>query len=208
VTQALIVDYGGVLTSKLGDTLDEWCRADGLDRELVDAVVAGMYREPDSIVHALEMGRISPDEFSLQFVERVVAAGGTAFDPVGMLGRMFGGFAEDVSMTGAVLATRQAGFKTALLSNSWGNDYPRDAWDALFDVTVISGEVGMRKPDPRIFLHTAELLGVPPGECVFVDDLAHNIRGAVGVGMVGVHHTSTSSTLQELEVLFGVSFGS
>ena len=94
-----------------------------------------------------------------------------------------------------------------LLSNSWGNDYPRYCWDEMFDVVVISGEVGMRKPEPAIYLHTAELLGLPPSACVFVDDLAHNIEAAVAVGMVGVHHTSYASTLLELEALFDRPLG-
>jgi FMN phosphatase YigB (HAD superfamily) len=65
----------------------------------------------------------------------------------------------------------------------------------------------MRKPDPEIFRHTAQLLGLDPGECVMVDDLPHNIRGAVAVGMVGVLHTDVDTTRAELEVLLGVDLG-
>lgn len=205
--KALVVDYGGVLTSRLGDSLDDWCKADGLDRALVDGVVAGMYREDGGIVHRLEMGTIEVDDFAVQFIARLVDAGASPIEPQGLMGRMFHTFAEDVSMTGAVLAARAAGFKTALLSNSWGNDYPRETWEALFDVTVISGEVGMRKPNADIYLHTAAALGLEPGECVFVDDLAHNIRGAAAVGMVGVHHTSAVTTIAELETLLGLEIG-
>ena len=95
--------------------------------------------------------------------------------------------------------------KTALLSNSWGLDYPREQWAGAFDTVVISGEVGMRKPEPAIYLHTAKLLGLPPEQCVFVDDLAPNVRGAVAVGMVGVRHVSPAESIRELEALFGVS---
>jgi FMN phosphatase YigB (HAD superfamily) len=84
-------------------------------------------------------------------------------------------------------------------------DYPRDEWDGAFDVVVISGEVGMRKPEPAIYLHTATLLGLRPEECVFVDDLSPNVRGAVDVGMVGVRHVSPEQTIDELEALFGMS---
>jgi putative hydrolase of the HAD superfamily len=61
----------------------------------------------------------------------------------------------------------------------------------------------MRKPEPRIFEHTLSLIGLEPGEVVFVDDLRHNIEAAVAAGFVGVHHTSYAATLAELEVLFG-----
>ena len=60
----------------------------------------------------------------------------------------------------------------------------------MFDAVVISGEVGMRKPEARIFEHTLELLGLPAAECVFVDDLPHNVAAAAGLGLVGVQHVS------------------
>jgi putative hydrolase of the HAD superfamily len=72
----------------------------------------------------------------------------------------------------------------------------------MFDTIVISGEVGMRKPEPRIYRHTCADLGLTPAECVFVDDLVHNVAAAVDVGMVGVHHTSYATTEAELSVLF------
>jgi putative hydrolase of the HAD superfamily len=75
----------------------------------------------------------------------------------------------------------------------------------LFDAVVISGRVGMRKPEPRIFRHTCALLGLSPSACVMIDDLPHNIRGAVDVGMIGVLHSSYPETLAELEGLFDLS---
>jgi len=101
-----------------------------------------------------------------------------------------------------VRRSREQGLRTALLSNSWGDHYPEALWDGLFDAVVISGRVGMRKPDPEIFLHAADLLGLQPAQCVMVDDLPHNARGAVAVGMVGVLHRSYPETLAELEALF------
>ncbi len=62
------------------------------------------------------------------------------------------------------------------MSYSWGDgdDDPYDGYDlnAMFDAVVISGETGMRKPDPAIHLLTADKLGAPPQECVFADDTA------------------------------------
>jgi len=121
----------------------------------------------------------------------------------GLLARMLGdleGLEDD--MIGLVRRAHAAGIRTALLSNSWGNGYPEQLWDGLFDALVISGEVGMRKPEPEIFRHTCALLDLPPSACVMVDDLAHNITGAVGVGMVGVLHASYERTAGELEILF------
>jgi HAD superfamily hydrolase (TIGR01509 family) len=77
----------------------------------------------------------------------------------------------------------------------------------MFDVVVISGEVGMRKPDAEIYRLTADRLGLDPRVCVFVDDLMPNIRGAVDVGMVGVHHVTPQRTLAELSSLLEIPFG-
>jgi len=95
---------------------------------------------------------------------------------------------------------------TALLSNSWGNTYDRSGWDELFDVVVISGEVGMRKPEARIFTRTAELLAVAPQACVMVDDLPSNIAGAEAVGMHAVLHRTVEETVDVLARLLSVDF--
>jgi epoxide hydrolase-like predicted phosphatase len=156
-------------------------------------------------VHALERGEIAIPDFERELAKRLHTHDGRAVEPEGLLERMFSGFRREAPMMAAVRAARLRGLKTALLSNSWGLDYPREQWEGAFDVVVISGEVGMRKPEPAIYLHTAALLGLEPPECVFIDDLAPNVRGAVDIGMVGIRHISAVDTIRELEVLFGVS---
>jgi putative hydrolase of the HAD superfamily len=69
---------------------------------------------------------------------------------------------------------------------------------------VISGEVGMRKPEERIFRHVAGLLGLEPEQCVFVDDLETNVTAAEAVGMTGVLHRDPSATVARLGELFGL----
>lgn len=104
----------------------------------------------------------------------------------------------------ALRAVKRHGFKTALLSNADGWWQPPAAFAGLFDAAVLSGEVGLAKPDLAIYRLVAVKLDVEPRECVFVDDLAVNIRGAVDAGMVGVHHRSTRATLEELEILLEI----
>jgi epoxide hydrolase-like predicted phosphatase len=104
-------------------------------------------------------------------------------------------------------ATRQArhqGILTAVLSNADGLWRPPIEWSPLFDVVITSGDVGLAKPDRRIYLLAAARLGIPAHECVFVDDLAVNVRGAAAAGMIAVHHQSVQSTLEELETLLQV----
>jgi len=107
-------------------------------------------------------------------------------------------------MLAAVGIARKHGLRTALLSNAdrLGDDDVAD----LFDIVVLSGQVGFGKPDVRIYLLTAERLGLTPEQCVFVDDMVSNVRGAARAGMVGVHHRDVATTLAELNALFGIEF--
>lgn len=109
--------------------------------------------------------------------------------------------AAEPPLVGAARRVRRGGVRTAVLSNADGLWRPPAEWGPLFDVVVTSGEVGIAKPDRRIYLLVAELLGLAAHECVFVDDLVVNVRGAVAAGMVGVHHRSVEATLEELDVL-------
>jgi epoxide hydrolase-like predicted phosphatase len=118
---------------------------------------------------------------------------------------MFRGVREDEQMLAAVRRARAAGIRTGLVSNSMGaGRYDRSVFPELFDGVVISGDVGMHKPQPEIFLLGAERAGVAPEQCVFVDDLRENCVGAEAVGMTTVLHRGPDTTLPELERLLGV----
>ena len=206
----LIVDWGGVLTGPLATTIEAWAERDQVDLAayfgLIDEWLAPEYAEIARInpIHALETGQLAVPDFEQKLAAAMQARTGHPFDGDGVVARMFGMFQHAPDMNGLVYRARSAGLRTALLSNSWGNDYPRDGWDDMFDVAVISHEVGLRKPDPNIYTHTCQLLGVRPDECVFVDDLHTNIHAAVQLGMVGVLHVSYADTLSQLQILFNL----
>lgn len=211
--QALIVDWGGVLTGDMRAAVRRWAEVDGVDLEAYVAIMRDWFGEPVGLearlnpIHALERGEMSVPDFEARLAAALDERTGRHHDAEGLLARMFAEFEHAPEMSALVRRAKASGLKTALLSNSWGNDYPRDGWDEMFDVVVISGEVGMRKPEPGIYRHTASLLGLEPSACVFVDDLAHNIAAAVEVGMVGVHHTSYEQTRLELEAVLGRPLG-
>jgi len=77
------------------------------------------------------------------------------------------------------------------------------ALDQLVDAIVVSAEEGISKPDVRIYRLAAGRLGVPPGECVFVDDKEGNVAGARAAGMTAVHHVAAAETVSALRALFG-----
>ncbi|MGN6330742.1 MAG: HAD family hydrolase [Motilibacteraceae bacterium] len=208
--KGLVVDWGGVLTSTLEDSMGRWAEADDIDydgfrqamRELL-GLDEGKIAEHNP-VFALERGEIENPHFEQQLAARLRTRSGGPVDPTRLLDRMFEHFLHAPDMAGLVLRARRAGLRTGLLSNSWGNEYPREGWDEMFDVVVISGEVGMRKPEPQIYHHVADLLALEPSAIVFVDDLAANVKAAVELGFVGVRHIDYATTAAELEVLFGI----
>jgi putative hydrolase of the HAD superfamily len=169
-------------------------------------VVRDLYGDDDApgVVHALETGAMAVEDFEVALAARLTTRAGGSVDPTGLLHKMFAGFESEPTMLQVVLAARAAGIRTALVSNSWGTDfYAREGFADLFDAVVISGEVGLRKPQPAIYRYAAAQLGVEPQRCVFVDDFAHNVRGATAVGMCGVLHVDVAQTVAELEAVFG-----
>jgi epoxide hydrolase-like predicted phosphatase len=205
---ALIVDWGGVLTGNLDHSMADALRDSGVDLDAFAGVLAD-WLGPDAAheaminpLHALERGEIGIPHFEERLADELSRRQHEAIDHHGLLQRMFDAIEHAPDMNALVLRAKQSGLATALLSNSWGNEYPRDGWDAMFDVVVISGEVGMRKPEHRIYHHAADQLGVAAADCVFVDDLWPNVQAAAAVGMVGVHHRDYASTAAELDVLF------
>jgi epoxide hydrolase-like predicted phosphatase len=110
-------------------------------------------------------------------------------------------------MVRAVERLRQAGVKTALISNTWGPPmaYRSRALRRALDAVVRSDEVGLRKPDPEIYRLAAERLNVPPHDCVFIDDLLQNVDGARAAGMHAFVHRNADFTIPKLQELFGVS---
>lgn len=195
---ALVVDFGGVLTSNIWVAFGEFCEAEGLE---TNRVLELFRSEPEAmeLLRGLETGELDEAEFEPRFGKLVGVA-----DSEGLIARLFGGLKPDEAMIGAVRAARGAGVRTGLITNSWGlGIYERAPMD-LFDATVISGDVGMHKPQPEIYLLACERLGVAPGDAVFVDDLRENIEGAEAVGMTGLLHRDSGKTIERLEELLGV----
>lgn len=93
-------------------------------------------------------------------------------------------------------------YRVAILSNAWTNARPLfTEWyhlDAVFDPLIISAEVGLAKPDPRIYHLAAERVGARPDEVVFLDDSLMNIEAAREVGFCGVHYQHNAQAIGEI----------
>lgn len=208
--RGLIVDWGGVLTGPIRAAVEKWAGADGIDIEHYAEIMGGWLGPEGELeaavnpIHALERGEVEVPHFEERLAAELSRRTGTPYEPVGLLERMFAQFEHAHDMNALVRRVRDHGIRTALLSNSWGDFYPRHLWDGMFDDVVISHEVGMRKPEPRIFHLTIERMAMAPGEIAFVDDMDVNIRAAAEIGLIGVHHRSYDETRGELEALFGI----
>jgi epoxide hydrolase-like predicted phosphatase len=196
--QGLLLDWGGVLTSNVFDTFRSFCELEGLEP---DTVGRRFREDPASreLLIALETGALQEDEFEPRFAEIL------GVPAPQLIERIFAGGHPEEEMLSAVLRARGAGVRTGLISNSWGTRrYDRELLAKLFDGVVISGEVGLRKPTAAIYQLGAERIGVEPAACVFVDDLRFNLKPAAELGMATVHHTSSETTISELEGLLGI----
>jgi epoxide hydrolase-like predicted phosphatase len=209
--RAVVLDWGGVLTQPMVETVRTWITADQIDWERYVAVVGPWLTDAYAAdgngavnpVHALERGECTVTSFECMLAELLVRTDGAPVLADGLLTRMLSAGRPVPAMYELIRALRGKGLRTALLSNSWGpTGYPRDDFPGLFDAVVISGEVGMRKPEPRIFRHAATLLDLEPEHCVFVDDIEANVTAAIACGMTGVHHTDPVLTRQRLTELF------
>jgi epoxide hydrolase-like predicted phosphatase len=211
VLRGVITDWGGVMTNPIIETVTAWLAADGIDRAsyravmrlwLAQAYTGGEHVNP---IRALERGECTEAEFERLLAAELVRFDGELVVAEGLLARMFAHSQFDHDMHDIIKTARQAGLRTALLSNSWGGSYPRELFPELFDAVVISGEVGMRKPEPRIFELAIELIGLPAEDCVFIDDIPENIAAAEAVGLTGVLHRSATETSARLTELLGIT---
>ena len=197
---AALFDFGGVLTTSVWDSFGAYCRTEGLDP---DAVKNLFKTDPEAIadLRKLEIGEMSEYDFERVFAKRLGID-----DPDGLIVSMFSGMQPQPEMVQAVLDIRNGGLKTGLISNSWSTDhYDRELLMELFDVSVISAEVHLHKPQPEIYRLTAERIEAPPDRCLFVDDLRENCEGAEAVGMTAILHREVTETIARLEELTGVS---
>lgn len=199
--QAVLFDFTGVITTSPWPAIR--ASADGD----LDFLVGPYHEDTDHPWHRLERGEITVADW-LAAIEAAAAEAGRILDLTPMQTLL-----RDLQVHDDVVARirelRADGYRTALVTNnvregsaSWRAMIPIDD---LFDVVVDSSAVGMRKPDPAIFVHTLDLLGgVAPDRAVFLDDVEGNIAGARRAGL----HTilvgdPPAAAFSELDVLLG-----
>jgi epoxide hydrolase-like predicted phosphatase len=185
---------------------DAFARAGGdADPAVVLELFVGDYgSDTDHPWHQLERGEITMADFGLGLVQRAADAG-VELDFTA-LRSYHADMAAHTRMIETVIQLRRDGFRTGLVTNNIRE--AGDNWralvdlDALFDAVVDSCVVGMRKPDPRIFLHALEQMGgVAPERAVFLDDHPANLDGARRAGLQGILVQDVDAAIDELHAL-------
>ncbi|GAA1649138.1 HAD-IA family hydrolase [Actinoplanes couchii] len=197
----LILDFGGVLTTSVAACATGFDRRAGLPEGTFLSIIA---KNPEgaALYADLERGAISQIEWN----ERTGALLG--IDGTGLLGRVLENLHPEPSVIAAAQAARAAGITVGIFSNSLGLE-PYDVYagydiDRLYDAVLISEHYKMRKPDPAIYPIMLNLMRLPGGACVFVDDTARNLAPAEDLGVTTVLAKNPMDTITRLEALLGI----
>ncbi len=205
--RALLLDYGGVLTGPVHRSFARFEHELGIPPgRSYEVLVAASRTTGGGAIGALERGEMTLEAFDA-FLRGLLEDAGHPLAPgIELLSGMFAAMEPAGRLWDLAATVRERGVRTGLLSNSWGyGAYPFDRLEEHFDDLVLSGRVGLRKPDPAIYRLAADRLGIRLEACVFVDDLERNVEVATGLGMVGVHHrgdddATRSAVLSALEI--------
>lgn len=197
---AVVWDMGGVLLRTEDQTPRQvWAERLGISlQELYDAVFRG---EPSRLA---TVGQGSVEAIWNGLAQRFELS---AHERRQIERDFWSGDEVDRDLLGYVRSLRPS-YKTALLSNAWPDirSYLEDEWgfaDA-FDLLIISAEVELAKPDPRIYQLTTDKLGVSPESAVFIDDMEENVIGARQVGMQAIQFNSPEQIVGALNDLLGL----
>ena len=208
--EAVIWDFGGVLTASPFEAFNRYEARHGLPKDFIRSINA---TNPERNAWArFESAEVTLDEFDRLFEAESNAQG----FPVG--GR------QVIELLSGALRPRMVEalwrckrrFKVACITNnvksgggpamasSEGKRRQTEAVMALFDLVVESSVEGVRKPSPAIYELTCERLGVEPSACVFLDDLGVNLKPARALGMTTIKVVTESQALRELAAATGL----
>jgi len=177
---------------------EEGIPAGFVNRLVVEAGPAGAWAR-------LERGELGMDAFYSAF-DRECAMAGHRLSARRLMERIALGTQPRPAMLAAVRRIRERGLRAAALTNNWAGD-GTGVLRSHFDVFVESSELGLRKPDPRIYQHACRCLAIEARQAVFLDDIGSNLKAARALGMTTIKVTSPEQALAELEAVLGFALG-
>ncbi len=202
--EAVISDFGGVLTSPLLDSFTAFQEASGLSLEQLGVAMAKIF-ERDGVhpLFELETGRMTEAAFLEALSAQLTEQLGRDVELRGFGERYFEHLHPNEEMIAYMRTLGGRGYRLAICTNNvreweqrWRAKLPVDE---LFEVVVDSAFVGARKPERRIYELTLERLGIEPAAALFVDDVEVNCQAARELGMRSVWFRSNEQAIAEIE---------
>ncbi|HWF34313.1 MAG TPA: HAD family phosphatase [Solirubrobacteraceae bacterium] len=206
--QAIISDFGGVLTSPLLDSFIAYEEMSGISVDELGRAMGRMWeRDGAHPLFELETGRMTEAAFLAGIAEQLTEALDRPVLLDGFGQNYFDHLHPNQRVIDYMRGLKERGYRMAICTNNvreweplWRAKLPVDE---IFTVVVDSGFVGLRKPEPEIYALTLERLGVPAEAAVFVDDVELNCEAARSVGMHAVWFRSTEQAIEEIESALG-----
>ena len=212
--EAVIFDFGGVITTSPFEAFNRLEHERGLPRDFIRRVNAA---NPDGNAWArFERAEIDAARFDALFAAEAAALG-HALDGASVLAVLAG--AVRPAMVTALDRLAAAGYRLGCITNNVptghgaGMARSGDRADALeaifarFERVIESSKAGVRKPDPRIYAMMCDQLGVAPELCVYLDDLGINCKPAATMGMHAIKVTSGEQALADLSAVLDLPLG-
>lgn len=199
---ALLVDYGGVLTNPLAETVTRYAQLTGLSLETLAAAqtrVAGELGMPP--MAALEIAAITEARFLALMNAALCELTGATLDTERFHEQWFAGRVPNDELIEHL--RRRADCVKAMVTNNvleWRPFWRANVPDGLFDVVVDSSAEGVRKPDPRFFAIVLERVDRRPGECVLVDDTQENCVAARKLGIRAIRFQDTTQAIAAIDL--------
>jgi len=191
----LILDFGGVVTTRFRTALSGFCDREGLNPHQLHHVLRESPEGRAALFEA-ESGKISQREFERRLGPLLGVSDSD------LTKRICADLRPCEPMLALIKRVRETGVRTALLSNSWGTGgydiYTGYDLPKYFDVVVVSDQVGCAKPDSAIYELTIDKLGIPASECIFADDVPRNLEPAQALGITTVLVDDPADAVNEI----------
>ena len=202
--EAIISDFGGVLTSPMIDGFTAFEESSGISVEQL-GIAMGKLWERDGVhpLFELETGRMTEPAFLGGIADQLTEQLGRPITLEGFGEAYFRHLHPNERLIDYMRSLKARGYRMAICTNNarewtslWRAMLPVEE---IFSVVVDSGFVGMRKPEPEIYALTLERLGVPAEAALFVDDIELNCDAARALGLRAVWFHTTDQAIEEIE---------
>ena len=199
--KAIIWDFGGVITSSPFEAFNQFEEANGLPKDIIRTINS---ENPDTNAWAkFESNSITIDVFNDLFLKEAKAKG---FDIKGrdIIKLLKGNIRKNMV---SFLRELKSDFKLGCITNNVkssseeNNDNETKEAMSLFDHVIESSIVGIRKPNPEIYMMSCDALKVSPDQCIYLDDLGINLKPARELGMTTIKVIQPEDAIQEVRNL-------